>query len=242
MAADKKHYIDRDKLHEELVFCKRKNEGVLTRKAIDYFFKLAKNLIRQYKGLSDDDINDCVASSVQDMYKYWHNFKEANVVRLPVIRNFQEGEGFIIDIKGHGKLKFIAKAIPDPKKNEFLIGHTANASMSLFKTAATKYENLIKISIDKIKGNLTMMDTFNYETMERKSVLTIIHVGESSFLSIPDKEITFCEPPNAFSYLTSVARSGILKGLGKLKSAQQKKGNVISLNGINESNNGLYSL
>ncbi len=257
----KKHYIDRDMLHAELDFCKRKNGLVLTRKAIDFFFKLAKNLIREYKGLSEDDTNDCVASSVQDMYKYWHNFKEANVVRLPIVGNFEDGEKLIFNINGYKTMIFEAKTKPT-KPTEFGIGLTANVSMSNFKAVVFSfvaeqsfdlpsfYNNTpLFVSVDKIKGNLTIMDLANYNTMDRKSSLEIICAKKGAdgaildkFAKVESSIIDFNDPPNAFSYMTSVARSGILKALGKIKTSQHRDGNMVSINSINESANGLYSL
>ena len=52
----------------------------------------------------------------------------------------------------------------------------------------------------------------------------------------------FQDPPNAFSYYTSVARNGILKFINKMNPKHFRNSNKISISSVNSDKNGLFSL
>lgn len=52
----------------------------------------------------------------------------------------------------------------------------------------------------------------------------------------------FTDPPNAFSYYTSVARNGILKFINKMNPKNFKNSNRVSIDSINGDKNGMFNL
>lgn len=306
----KKPYLDRHSFHEELTICKKQDE--LTSRALTMFQTLAKEVSKGFYFENDEDRKDAVSVAVHDLFKYWRNFKESNVVQLKINRNFVPTENIEVHIHGYGKLKYVASRKNDPEKRMFLIGDTINNSLKNLTDVIEEVDgSRLVIYTDKIKNKITLMDKFNSEKEERlreqKGVLkeTMIEIKKEkskedigknankeitrkiiegledkkkeilneieelsvkSYVIIKSKkvkgdkdkkeiyfikpneeqsskfEFEFKEPPNAFSYFTSIARNGILKSINKINPKHFRNGNLISIDQINKNNNGMYSI
>lgn len=246
MAKKKKHYINRDDFHAELTICKKQNE--LTRKAIEFFQILAQETSKDFDYQYDADQKDCIAHAVHDCYKYWRGFKECNVVQAEVTRNPIPGEAVVINIVGAKSQKFTAVDEDTNNPYEFKIGETINKTFEAFVNCVNEQHNdIMEGFLDKIKRKFTIMDKLNGEDLSIKSTLEFVFKNEKDpFVNMKkitdDGNITFKKPPNAFSYFTSVVRNGIKKQLSKIYPKNFKQSNKVSLNGINQNNNGFYSI
>lgn len=168
----KKHYLDRDEFHDELTICKK--VGKLTDRALAMFQLLATEVSRDFYFEDNEDKKDAVAVAVHDLFKYWGNFKESNVVQFKINRNFTNNEEIIVDIFGHGKIAYKANNGFDIKKGKFQIGTTINNSLkSLVEVVVGRDDKVIAIYVDKIKNKVTLMDKFNSDDLSVKSSVVI---------------------------------------------------------------------
>jgi hypothetical protein len=306
---NKKHYIDRDVYHDELAKCKKADE--LSRISLDLFKLHSEECSRDFYFQYEADRDDAVASAMHDLFKYWKNFKESNVVQVKLNRNFVDGESISVNIHGKGVVTYIAKSeIPEEyarskdddfcfedflyepptaqedinrmeriKRGEFEIGSTINISLANLSSLIKSRDNkILAIYVDKIKNKITLMDKHNGDDLSAKSSVEcsdsvvemakvkIVKGKDIRYVYIPLKDVDtstehevlhvplvdvdkkgthmfkFKEPPNAFSYFTSIIRNGILKSINKINPKQLRGGKKISIDSINNDNNGMYNL
>jgi len=237
----KKHYIDRNQFHEVMTYCKKNDE--LNDEAISYFIKLSRNVARKYYYGNNIDIEDAASMSIEDLLKYWKNFKENNLVKLNILRNFNDGESIEIMIDGIDSMVFTAKSNPS-HSSEFLIRDTKNRTIQEFKSITKEYSDKFMVYHDQVKCNLTIMDNHNKDNPNIFSSMKMI--GSPDLYKIKKHKsgdlITFDKPPNAFSYFTSICNNAIRKYLNMANPKHLRDGNKISIQGININNNGLYSI
>lgn len=262
--AVKKHYLDRHEFHAELTICK-KQDG-LTKKALEMFQLLSEQISRDFYFSCDEDRKDAIAVAMHDLFKYWKNFKESNIVQLKINRNFEPVESITVFIHGHGKVRYVAGRKQNPEKRMFLIGDTINNSLKNLTDAIVEKDNdILAIYTDKIKNKITLMDKFNgddlsvksYVVAKSKKINAEVKVASDNpkdkgkkkskdvYLVDPIKDefvFKMKEPPNAFSYFTTMVRNGILKSINKINPKQFRGGNKISLDGINSDNNGMFNI
>lgn len=257
------HYLDRFAFHNELAICKRKGE--LSPLSLKMFQKLAKEVSRDFYFNYDDDRKDAIATALHDLFKYWRNFKENNVVQVKFIRNFVEGDQITINIFGRDGIAFTAGEKADASNNVFeicqiisakddiksikkQIGKATNYSLQNFiKLVMEKSDNSVSIYHDKIKGKITFMDNLNGDTSIKSSI--IIHSNSKCPLIDKDRdtkkdsgEFFLKEPPNAFSYFTSIVRNACMKSISKNKPKYHKKSNTVSIDSINRDGGGFFNL
>ncbi len=308
-----KTYLDRIEFHDELTICKK--QDALTDRALTMFQTLAKETSRVFYFNCDEDRKDAIAVAMHDLFKYWRNFKESNVVQLKINRNFQPVESIIIYIHGHGRLRYIASRQQKPEKRMFLIGNTINNSLKNLTDAIEQIDGkVIAIYTDKIKNKITLMDKFNGKKedelrecknqlrgvienikkndvfhlpalkaqLEKKKIGLVekinnlniksfvvaksklikaeiksnkegdkgkktikkVYLVDPNLNSSKDDEFyyKFKDPPNAFSYFTTMVRMGILKSINKINPKHFRSGNKISIDSVNSENNGMFSL
>ncbi len=223
------NYIDKNEFHDELVMCKRKGE--LSSKAIGFFQLMANEISKTYYYNQPEDRHDAKARAVQDCYRYWRGFKESNVVQIKFDENFTEKDKVTIDIIGYKTLIFVASMNPK-KPNEFQIRDSINRSLkSLIACINGTHNEIAEGFLDTIKKKLTIMDKFNGEDLNVKSKLQVVQIigGE-----MKTSEYEFKNPPNAFCYITSCVRNGILKVFNELYPDVHKPANRISLTSLND--------
>lgn len=262
--ASKNDYLNRYKYHDELTICKKQND--LTKRALEMFQVHATETSRNFYFNCEEDRKDAIAVAMHDLFKYWRNFKESNIVQLKINRNFEPMESITIHIYGYGEVRYVANGKQNSKKRTFLIGDTINNSLKNLTDLITEIDsNILAIYVDKIKNKITLMDKFNGDDLsvksfviaESKKIEAEIKVVsndpkdkgkkkmENVYLVDPVKDIfkfKFKEPPNAFSYFTTIVRNGILKSINKLNPKQFRDGKKISLDGINTDNNGMFNI
>lgn len=237
----KKAYLDRHEFHAELAKCKRAK--ALSRAAIDMFKILCTEVSKKYYFKYEADRDDAIASAMYDCYKYWENFKESNVVQLKIMRNFVDNETIILDIANVGKFIYIAKSATT-KKGEFLISETPNKTIGNLIASVDKA--IMGVFHDKVKCKITFMDHVNGGDLSTKSKLFIKPSPTDEPLTSTKTKtpnaFEFDEPPNGFSYFTSVVDKGILKSINKINPKNLRNGMMVSLSNINSSSNGLFNL
>ncbi len=234
----KKDYLNRHEFHAELATCKRTKE--LSRKAIEMFTILSTEVSKKYFFKYEDDRQDAIASAIYDCYKYWMNFKESNVVQLTILRNFQKNETITLEIRNVGNFTYIAG-------EEFAIDETPNKT--IFNLLNSIDKEIMGVFHDKVKCKVTFMDHVNGNDLSIKSKLTLSNINEDlPLISINSKRPTsntfdFNEPPNGFSYFTSVVDKGILKSINKINPKHLRNGTMISLSHMNCNNsNSMFNL
>ncbi len=239
--AVKKAYLDRHEFHAELTKCKRAK--TLSRAAIDMFKILCTEVSKKYYFKYEADRDDAIASAIYDCYKYWENFKESNVVQLKIMRNFVDNETIILDIANVGKFTYIAKSA-SVRKGEFQISDTPNKTITNLIAAVDKA--IMGVYHDKVKCKITFMDHMNGFDLTIKSRLMVKPSPTNEpLISTKVKnqvEFSFDEPPNGFSYFTSVVDKGILKSINRINPKHLRNGMVVSLSQANTSSNGLFNL
>ena len=236
----KKDYLDRHEFHAELAACKHKNE--LSRKAIDMFTILSTEVSKKYYFKYEADRDDAIASAVYDCYKYWRNFKESNVVQLKILRNFFDRESLALEIENHGTFVYVAKT-EKQIIHEFKIDETPNKTID--NLIGTIDKGTIGVYHDKVKCKITFMDFRNGAELTIKSKLILLtpvsYCKKTPLTNTKTKTenvYEFNEPPNGFSYFTSVVDKGILKSINKLNPKNLRNGVMVSLSHINNTNNG----
>lgn len=271
--ASKKPYLDRHTFHGELTICKKQDD--LTNKALSMFQLLSKETSGDFYFECNDDKKDAIAVAMHDLFKYWRNFKESNIVQLKVNRNFQPTEAVEVFIHGHKKLRYVAGRSYKPERRMFLIGKTINHTLkSLMDVIKEVDDKLLAIFIDKIKNKITLMDKFNGDDLSIKSYVVVkqkciemevvskLKASKTEYIPADAKTVKsekkmiwlvdldkksgaiykFKEPPNAFSYFTSIVRNGILKSINKINPKHFRNGKKISIDSINQQNNGMFNI
>ena len=266
MSEEKKPYLDRIEFHQELTVCKKRlkdssisREKVLTERALKMFMLLAREVSRDFYFDDDEDRKDAIAVATHDLFKYWQNFKESNVVQLRINRNFIVLDQIVIDIYGHSQLTYTAGFDQNCDTRTFKVGKNINESLKHLKWIIDEKDSeAIAIFVDKIKNKITLQDKYNADNLSVKSSVSIISpeypvsdfVGKTDQIQSIDKVYLvdknksgnfvffFTAPPNAFSYFTSISRRGILKSLSKTNPKQFRNGNKVSMDQINRQNGG----
>jgi hypothetical protein len=241
----KKGYLDRDKFHQEMVKCKKMDK--LTDEAVYMLKKLAEKNARRRTFEREQDFEDAVSSAIRDVVLYWRGFKESNVVRLKCIRNFGVGDIINIDIKNYGGIIIKAGESENLDDNIFEIKQKINSTFeSLKKIITEKYDDVLAVYIDKVYNVVTFMDKHNSDNLSINSFVTI---GDKIIdgKTLVDKNdgfiYDFKNPPNAFSYFTSMCNNGVLKYINLMNPKKKKKyGKTISMDAINRGGNGLYNI
>lgn len=275
----KKPYLDRIEFHNELTKCKKAVkykestddngeksmvmiEGVLSRTALDMFMLLARETSRDFYFDNEDDKKDAISTATHDLFRYWRNFKESNVVQFKLMRNFIPGETITVNIFGYGEFTYTAGFDQDLLGRLFKIGPTINSTIKNFESIVNTIDGrFIAIFVDKIKNKITLMDKYNSDDLSVKSYVKIqsekidvkkvnedgsLSVIGSTYAVMLDKKtgntLFFQDPPNGFSYFTSIARNGCLKSINKIKPKQFRNGNMLSLSHVNSGSNGFYNI
>lgn len=237
----KNHYIDRNRFHQVMTECKKSDR--LTDEAVNFFKLLSQNVARKYYYNNSNDSEDATSKAIEDLLKYWKNFKENNLIKINILRNFVDGEQIIIRITNFHEISFTAREMPQ-SQNEFCIRDTPNRTIQDFKHIAQAHQH-IKIFHDQVKRNLTIMESVNNET-DQKSYIQINEYGGSlvnkKSLKICDGNIYLNPAPNAFSYFTSICNNAVMKFMNLIQPKWLRDGKKVSIQGINEGNNGLYSI
>lgn len=257
----KKPYLNRKDFHNELAISKR--SGELTRKALKMFETLCKNVSRDFFFEDPEEKKDAEARAMHDLWKYWRNFKESNVIQLKFNRKPVPGE--IIKLTIHDKTDppfiLIYEAVDsNPTGRQFLIDKTINYTIGNFIKVVNDLDSTkLEVFHDKVKRVITIMDKHNNDDLSVKSFATIsqqLATGDTEKGEIkemwminknkdyPEDEDThfFKEPPNAFSYFTSMVRNGIIKSINELHPKVLRDGKKISIDRINSNANGLYNM
>ncbi len=240
----KKPYLDRHVFHNELAVCKRANE--LSKTALEMFKLLATETSRDFFFDAPEDKEDAIAHAMHDLYRYWRNFKESNVVQLQLLRNFDPEEGFAFTIHNFGTLTYRACAqLPvsadEPLSTDapryFLIGQTINQSLKHLSEVLQLHDGpQVAIFVDKIKSKITLMDKCNGDDLSVRSCVDVLALetaarpltGEGRKMDPRGKHF-FKPPPNGFSYFTSIVRNGIIKSINKTFPKEMRSGKRVSL-------------
>jgi hypothetical protein len=234
----KKHYIDRDVYHRELCECKK--NGELSKKAIDLFYKHAREVRKKYKGRSADDADDLLQRAVEDFLKYWKKFKDKSLVQLKIKRNLKNGEKIVFDIKNCGKIIFEASNNPT-EPHQFLIEEKINKTLQ--NLVDINKNEFLQITLDKIKSKITFMDLMNGHSPseENRSSIQIFCIDDSFHDRKKDFDF-FNDPPNAFSYFTSLIDNAMIKFLDEIDSPEQREGKISYFGSFRDDPNGIYSI
>jgi DNA-directed RNA polymerase specialized sigma subunit len=68
-------YVKNKDLLTEII--KSKEKGELTPKAVEMLMKMSREISKVFKYKHEEDREDCIAYSLEDVMKYWRNFDPA---------------------------------------------------------------------------------------------------------------------------------------------------------------------
>lgn len=174
-----KSYIKAEEYHAVMVECKK--SGVLSKRAIELFRIHSQEASRKFTYAVEEDRDDCVARAMEDLLRYWKNFKESNVLRLEINRNFSKEDSILLKIENHGDVTFVPvkdkeefSNVEDEFVYPFYIGSDINKTLSSIKEEINKnFSGVITAYVDKIKNTLTLMDVHNGHDLDIRSRVLI---------------------------------------------------------------------
>jgi hypothetical protein len=73
---ESQHYVKNAVLREEILRCKRENNGKASEDLAKMFIQIATKLSNKLKYINEDDRQDCIYYAVQDCLKYFNDFNE----------------------------------------------------------------------------------------------------------------------------------------------------------------------
>lgn len=247
------YYINRVHYHSELTLCKK--VGKLSPMAVRMLMTHAENVSKVYYMSNAADKADAISSAIYDCMKYWRSFHHANLIKLPFQRHILPGEGFILYINGcnepvsliagkdfetyydadnlYKPLSYVNKTLDNMNNHILSLG----------------IDDRIKITLNKTKYSMTVTDVKNQDRLINISKAVVV----TSTAAMPflknyagvvddDGEMKFINPPNAFSYFTTMLRNGVLKHINKINPKQLRNGGLIHMSHVNKDNNGLFNI
>ena len=199
------NYIEKEGYHKEMV--KSKKQDKLTDKAIELFQIHAKEVAKMFFFETRDDESDAISAATTDFLLYWKGFKENNMVKFNLDRNFLPKERITFDIKNYKKF-YLEAVNEDPDENQFAIGQTVNKSLqSLHDVLKNKHITNLHVSLHKVTQKITFMDITNSED---HTVISSVKVNLASKKALfqgevsteIEKEYLFEKPPYSFNHIT----------------------------------------
>lgn len=247
------HYLNRTHYHSELTLCKK--AGKLSDLAVSMIMTHAENVSKVYYMSNAADKADAISSAIYDCMKYWKSFHHANLVKLAFQRHILPGEGFIFYINGYGSpISMIAGKDFDTlydSKNLYNPMSYINKTLDNMNNHILSLGliNIIKITLNKTKYSMTVTDVMNQDRLINISKATVVTSQDNmpflkNYANIVDEnnDMNFINPPNAFSYFTTMLRNGVLKHINKINPKQLRNGGLIHMSHVNKDNNGLFNI
>lgn len=143
----------------------------------------------------------------------------------------------------------------------------ANEHMAKYPADGLKNRSILELFQDTVKKKLTIMDNLNFQNLEVKGKVRIYHADPDEDMMKMENEgdkwsptlmkldskvhtlvkdsvidVELSDPPNSFSYFTSVVRNGIVKALKVLYPKGYQQSNVVSIDGVNKDGDRMFNI